>query len=175
MVWTLIVFDHHSRRCVSRRGFPWAPTQRTEGKLSHLTPNNWSLVPSKFNNTRPGLRTCQFQQIIKQWTNITTKEVIYTACALIVFDRRLRHFHNNLAAVLDGKTPGKLSHLNNEQSLITENWTSLNQGDNVLAWGEYVRRDNVLGVPGGIMSGGIMSYIHINKCCFFPFGFNYFI
>ena len=39
------------------------------------------------------------------------KEVIYTACALIVFDRNLRRFHNNLAAALDGQTPGKLSHL----------------------------------------------------------------
>ena len=41
----------------------------------------------------------------------------------IVFDRHLRRFHNrpNLAAALDGQTPGKLPHLIIRALIITEN------------------------------------------------------
>ena len=37
--------------------------------------------------------------------------MIYTACALINFDRHLRHFNNNLATALDGQTLGEPSYL----------------------------------------------------------------
>ena len=43
--------------------------------------------------------------------HITMKEVIYTASALIIFDRHLRRFHKNLATAIDRQTLGKLSHL----------------------------------------------------------------
>jgi len=132
------------------------------GKFSHLTPSrtkprSWVQLHALW-----VAEACKFQRIIKQWTNITIKELIHTACAACVEIRTNRLWSSfagwyNLAAAPDGQIPGKLSHIISK-ALLSETEPVWTMGIMSQPRGEYVRGGIILGCTRGIMSRGIMSY-----------------